>query len=422
MGLKRSNPLYHFLFRVFLVLVILTSIWIVGIFFYFEEQMAHKIHENINSKNKQDIEFFTSIDFKKQNKQYHEFLEFLDTESKKTQQVYVQIFDENKQLLINKSFAEYPKKAKEFVQRESKTVDELTYFLIPISSNEAYFYFQDKIKLAGKSYYLNTLKKVEQDYLTTLKDETFYTIFVVIISILVIAISIFPIIYSQYKKLLIQREELLFSNLGILTSLGNAVAKRDSDTNEHNYRVTYYSLKIAQVMNLSSKQVLSLIKGAFLHDIGKIAISDNILLKPGSFTKDEFEIMKTHVEHGVDIIKDVPWLNDAKKVILFHHEKVDGSGYPNGVLKDDIPIESRIFAVADVFDALSSKRPYKEAFDIYKSFEILKSDSNKHFDKDVVDAFELIYEKVYYDISGKDSQELKRMFEKLLKPYFVDSI
>ena len=422
MGFIRSNPLYLFLFRIFLILLALTIFWAIVIFYYYEKQMADKILESINTRDAKDIELFENIDFEKKNKEYFEFVKHLEDETKKNQQVYIELYNHDKKPLLKKQFKTYPLKAQEFMTHRPSIVEDLNYFMIPISSNEAYFYFQDKVNINGEFVYINTLKKVDELTLSSLKDETFYAIFTVVLTVLLVVIAIFPIIYSQYKKLLNQREELLFSNLSILTSLGNAVAKRDSDTNEHNYRVTYYSLKIAQVMELSNEEILSLIKGAFLHDIGKIAISDNILLKPGSFTKDEFEIMKTHVTHGVDIIKDVPWLKDAKKVILYHHEKVDGSGYPNGVEKNEIPIESRIFAVADVFDALSSKRPYKEAFDIYKSFSILKSDSNTHFDKDVVDAFELIYEKVYYDISGKNSDELKRMFEQLLKPYFVDSI
>ena len=215
-----------------------------------------------------------------------------------------------------------------------------------------------------------------------------------------------------------KQKELIQSNINTLISLGNAIAKRDSDTNEHNYRVTYYSLKIAQEMKLSKTKIKSLIKGAFLHDIGKIAISDNILLKPAKLTDEEFEIMKTHVTQGVDIVKNDPWLSDAINVILNHHEKVDGSGYPNKLKGKDIPIEARIFAVADVFDALTSKRPYKEPFSLEKSINILKQDSGTHFDKEVVDIFEKIYIQTYNKISNIKDEELEKIFHESLKPYF----
>ena len=139
---------------------------------------------------------------------------------------------------------------------------------------------------------------VELDKATQLaiKKDIRETLFIIII----VFLSIFPLVYSQYKSMLEKQKELMQSNINTLISLGNAIAKRDSDTSEHNYRVTYYSIKIAQRMNLNKELIQSLIKGAFLHDIGKIAISDTILLKPGKLTSEEFSIMKTHVTSGLD--------------------------------------------------------------------------------------------------------------------------
>ena len=156
----------------------------------------------------------------------------------------------------------------------------------------------------------------------------------------------------------------------------------------------------------------------FLHDIGKIAISDNILLKPAKLTNIEFEDMKTHVLHGVEIVQNNYWLKDAKDVILHHHEKVDGSGYPDGLQGDEIPYNARIFAVADVFDALTSKRPYKKPFSLDESMKIIMDDVGTHFDKNIVDSFEEIYEKIYYDILDMSSKELEKIFYQNVKPYF----
>lgn len=245
-----------------------------------------------------------------------------------------------------------------------------------------------------------------------------YTIFIVIITVILIVISTLPLVVMQYKKLINSKNELLEANFSILLSLGNAIAKRDSDTNDHNYRVAYYSIKIAEALHLPKKQIQSLIKGAFLHDIGKIAISDNILLKPSKLTIEEFKIMKTHVNHGVDIIENISWLENAKDVILYHHEKVNGEGYPLRVKDNEIPLNAKIFAVADVFDALSSKRPYKKAFSIDESFHIIKKDINKHFDEKIVSTFELIYRQAYADIHEKNSKELKDIFYKIFKMYF----
>lgn len=239
-----------------------------------------------------------------------------------------------------------------------------------------------------------------------------------IFTILLISISIFPIIYLEYKKLLKSRKSLLESNLHILKSLGNAIAKRDSDTNEHNYRVTFYAIKLAEFMELKKSEIEAIIKGAFLHDVGKIGVSDNILLKPAKLSKDEFEEMKKHTLYGIDIISGITWLHQAKDIILYHHEKYDGNGYPYGLESINIPLSARIFAAVDVFDALTSKRPYKEPFSPQKSFEIINLDKEKHFDPIVVEMFSKIYLNLYQNLYNEDSIELENIFNETLKPYF----
>lgn len=204
-----------------------------------------------------------------------------------------------------------------------------------------------------------------------------------------------------------------------LKTLGTMIAKRDSETGEHNYRVTYIAVKIAQNFP-ELVNIKALIKGAFLHDIGKIAIPDKILLKPGPLTKEEFEIMKTHVLHGYEIIKDNEFLKDATDVVLYHHERYDGKGYPKGLKGDEIPLNARIFAVADVFDALISERPYKEPYSFRKSIAIIKSEKGKHFCPIVVNVFEKIALNVYNDIKDATIEQLNALIDEIIHRYFKE--
>jgi len=210
------------------------------------------------------------------------------------------------------------------------------------------------------------------------------------------------------------------SNIQTIKSLGNAIAKRDSDTNIHNYRVTLYSVKLAEDLGLSKSHIQSLIKGAFLHDVGKIGISDTILLKPGKLTDDEIEAMRLHVIFGVEIIKNNKWLEDAIDVVLYHHEKFNGTGYPYGFKGKEIPVNARIFTIADYFDALTSSRPYKEAFPLNKSMEILKMGSGSHFDPTFLTKFEQIAKELYEKLSTpEDKQELDELLNVSINKYFT---
>lgn len=259
--------------------------------------------------------------------------------------------------------------------------------------------FGDKTIKIAKRLSAKEAKELDRDIFTIL--------FIAISSIVLTAAITFPLVYSQYKKLAKSEKEMLQANLNMLNALGKAISKRDNSTHEHNFRVTYYSLKIAKSYGLDKTRLQGVAKGAFLHDVGKIAISDAILLKPDKLTKEEFEIIKTHVGHGEEIVGGVEWLRDAKSVVANHHERFDGAGYPGKKRGEEIPIEARIFAVADVFDALTSDRPYKMAFSFEESMEIIKSGAGSHFDKKVVDTFELIAKKLYDDITAIDKSELE---------------
>jgi HD-GYP domain-containing protein (c-di-GMP phosphodiesterase class II) len=212
--------------------------------------------------------------------------------------------------------------------------------------------------------------------------------------------------------------DLLEANLEIIKVLGSAIAKRDSDTDLHNYRVAIYSVRLAERIGLDAASVRSLIKGAFLHDVGKIGIRDDILLKPGKLTEPEFDVMKQHVRHGLDIVSRSDWLSDGANVVGHHHEKYDGSGYPDALRGKDIPVSARIFAIADVFDALTSKRPYKEPFSFERALDILTEGRGTHFDAALLDEFGCIAADLYREYSGRDDDRPRQALAEIVEEYF----
>lgn len=176
----------------------------------------------------------------------------------------------------------------------------------------------------------------------------------------------------------------------ISTRLGRASEGRDPETGGHIRRMSYYSKLLAELYGLNEEECELILYAAPLHDIGKIAISDNILLKPGRFEKNEFEIMKTHTQLGADILacdKEYPVLKAGYQIALEHHEKYDGSGYPNGKKAKEIMLYARIVAIADVFDALNSSRCYKDAMPLEQVLSIMKQDAGTHFDPELIDIF-----------------------------------
>jgi putative two-component system response regulator len=171
--------------------------------------------------------------------------------------------------------------------------------------------------------------------------------------------------------------------------LAKAAEYRDPETGAHIQRMAHYSKHIAHVLGLSLQKQELLLEAAPMHDIGKVGIPDAILLKPGRLTPEEFVIMKQHAAIGYELLNanSTPLLKIAAEIALTHHEKFDGSGYPNGLSGENIPLFGRIVAVADVFDALTSERPYKKAWSIEDACKLLREGSGQHFDPICVDAF-----------------------------------
>lgn len=236
----------------------------------------------------------------------------------------------------------------------------------------------------------------------------------VILSLLLL----YPVLLGLTRRSLSLTKSLLDSNIEFLQSLGSAIAKRDGDTDTHNYRVTLYAVRLAEAMKLNRENIDSLILGAFLHDVGKIGIPDQILLKPGRLTVEEFEIMKRHVVFGGEIIQDSTWLKRARDVVLFHHEKFDGSGYPHGAYGKDIPLNARLFAVVDVFDALMSTRPYKKPMSIENALRVLQDGAGKHFDPGAVSTFVSVAPALYGEIGQSDKSYLQAALKATINEYF----
>ncbi len=189
-------------------------------------------------------------------------------------------------------------------------------------------------------------------------------------------------------------EDLQRSNLELtlaydatIQGWSQAMELRDKETQGHTNRVTELTMRLAREIGLSDAETVHLRRGVLLHDIGKMGVPDAILLKPGSLTEEEWEIMRMHPVYAFEMLSGIPYLHQALDVPYCHHEKWDGSGYPRGLKEEQIPISARLFAVVDVYDAVTSDRPYRSAWTREQALEYLREQSGKHFDPQVVEAF-----------------------------------
>ena len=273
-------------------------------------------------------------------------------------------------------------------------------------------------ELAG---YFEGVFAIDDATMAELHNEVLVSLATTLVAVLITTLVLYPVILSLNRNVLRQARGLLLGNIELMEVLGSAIAKRDSDTNIHNYRVSIYAVRLAEACNLDGETIRNLIAGAFLHDVGKIGISDNILLKPGRLDEAEFAVMRTHVTLGVDIIKKSAWLDHARDVVEFHHEKFDGSGYMTGLAGDAIPVNARIFAIVDVFDALTSRRPYKEPMTLGDAMAIINEQSGRHFDPAMVAKFETIIAPLHAAVSGADDRTVEAMLRQLIESYFFSA-
>jgi putative nucleotidyltransferase with HDIG domain len=192
---------------------------------------------------------------------------------------------------------------------------------------------------------------------------------------------------DQTQQLQAALRQIESSYESTLEALGAAIDLRDSSTAGHSHRVFRYSIEIAKALSLTEHQLTVIGFGALLHDIGKLAIPDRILLKPGPLTAEERRIMQQHVQVGYELVKGIEFLADPAEIILTHHERCDGSGYPRGLRAEDIPIGAKIFGVADTVDAMTSDRPYRTALPLQAAREQINCGSGKEYDLRVAEVF-----------------------------------
>jgi HD-GYP domain-containing protein (c-di-GMP phosphodiesterase class II) len=244
------------------------------------------------------------------------------------------------------------------------------------------------------------------------------SVLIVVGIVIGVTVILYPVILRLMRRLADYSTSLLEANLETLAVLGSAIAKRDADTDAHNYRVSLYAARLGERVGLGADQMRGLIKGSFIHDVGKIGIPDAILLKPGRLDEAEYRVMKTHVEKGVDIVERSSWLRDSVPVVAAHHEKFGGGGYPKSAKAQEIPLAARIFAIADVFDALTSKRPYKNALGFEETMNVLEQGRGAHFDPALLEAFGGLARELYEKYAGREGDSLRRDLLAVVDRYF----
>ena len=193
-----------------------------------------------------------------------------------------------------------------------------------------------------------------------------------------------------------------------LEALGDALDLKDAETEGHSKRVTAFTIAIAKHMSLPDKDIRVIARGAFLHDIGKMAIPDAILRKPGALNPDEVAIMREHCYRGYQILRKIPFLGEAAEIVYSHQERYDGTGYPRGLKADEIPLGARIFSVADTLDAITSDRPYRPAQTVAAAREEIRAWSGRQFDQSVVTAFLAMPENIWGDLRKQIDAQIYR--------------
>jgi putative two-component system response regulator len=199
---------------------------------------------------------------------------------------------------------------------------------------------------------------------------------------------------NRYRRIAEQRrelehlhDELLVAYDKTIEGWSNALDLRDKETEGHTQRVTEKTIKLARAAGLDENTLKHIRRGALLHDVGKLGIPDSVLLKPDKLSEDEWLIMRKHPTHAFDWLSQIEYLQPALDIPYCHHEKWDGTGYPRGLKGEEIPVAARLFTIVDIWDALTSDRPYRKAMDREEALQYILSQSEKHFDPRVVELF-----------------------------------
>jgi len=215
---------------------------------------------------------------------------------------------------------------------------------------------------------------------------------------------------SELNKAL---EEIQITHDATIDALSAALDYRDNETEGHSQRVVRYSLEIGKVLGLERRNLEVLARGTLLHDIGKIGVPDSILWKPGKLTDEEWVEMRKHVEYGFKMLKSIHFLRDAALIVQHHHERYDGSGYPDRMSGDNIIIGARIFAIADTYDAMTTDRPYRKALTDRDAREEIKRCNGTQFDPKITEAFFQIPVEQWFNIKDDVDKQLRRYKERI---------
>jgi len=223
---------------------------------------------------------------------------------------------------------------------------------------------------------------------------------------------LYPVIVRLFRRVCALSSRLLEANMEILNTLGNVISKQDPQSEIHNYRVAIYAVRTAEVLELDQDVIRVLIKGAFLHDVRKLDIADNILLKSGKLTAAEFDAMKKHVAYGADVIAKSSRFAEAIPINNQQHDKHKIT---------DVMIQkiTRIFALVDVFDVLTANRPYKRAIGFEDAIEILEASKGSYFDQDILEAFFSIAHSLYDEYASCDDEKIREDICKIISTYFT---
>lgn len=238
--------------------------------------------------------------------------------------------------------------------------------------------------------------------------------------LLVTVIILCPLIIFSARKVLALVVNLEMAHLELLIVLSKAIAQRDNATEEHNLRVAIMAVHLAIAVGVDWRSIPGLFTGALLHDVGKIGISDTLLLKPEKLLPEERQEMERHVVYGNAILADATLPAGAKRVVHYHHERFDGNGYPEGKKGAEIPPEARLFAIVDTFDALTSNRPYRKPLALEDALGIMERERGTHFDPDYLESFKMIAGALYNRVVRVAPECLLEQALELVEKYYTE--
>jgi HD-GYP domain-containing protein (c-di-GMP phosphodiesterase class II) len=415
----RLNIFHHFFARLIAVFLVVTALATIGIYCYFEQRAVTVFHDLVEEETTWFDKATTGLDWEQEAHhpmfmqafqklaQRRGFIQLLITYTDGGEIFYYSRSD-NEQKLLPGIDLNAPSKA-----------GEMEYRLIRRDSHYLLLFSVYPRTVRGKAIAWGVLP-LEDAFAEQIEGAELIAITVVLITAALIGITTLPLVRHAYKKIEQRWHELQRSYLATIQTLGRVIAKRDNETNRHNFRVAYYALRLGEKIGFGRDTLRSLTLGAFLHDLGKVGIPDHILLKPGRLDETERKVMQGHVSHGLEIIEDIEWLRQAKAVIGSHHERFDGNGYPSGLSGEKIPIEARVFAVVDVFDALTSERPYKPAFLMEDALAHLVEGGSTHFDPKVVETFITIAPDLHKEVGHLNERRLQIRLQQAAARHFPE--